>query len=75
MINKDIEMSREINKSLLGECRYANILRDEVSSAVTAEIPNEETIVAIKEFEEFRKHPEDYKSYSSFKELLDDLNE
>mgnify|MGYP006067223289 FL=1 len=37
---------------------------------ISREIPNADTITAIKEAEEFRKHPEKYKRYSSFAELL-----
>lgn len=37
------------------------------------EVPNEETIAAMKECEEMIKHPERYKRYSSIKEALEDL--
>ncbi len=40
---------------------------------IKAEIPNAETIAAMQEAEEFEKHPEKYKRYSSFSELLDEV--
>lgn len=38
------------------------------------EVPNETTIAAIKECEEMMKHPERYKTYSSIKEVIEELN-
>lgn len=35
--------------------------------------PNEETIAAIKETQEMKQHPENYKSYNSAEEMLEDL--
>lgn len=37
------------------------------------DIPNTETVAAIKEVEEMEKHPELAKSYSSVDELIEDL--
>lgn len=40
---------------------------------ISANVPNDNTMEAIKEFEEFKKNPKEYKSYSSFSELLDEV--
>ena len=37
------------------------------------EIPNAETIAALNEAEQMRTHPEQYKRYSSFDELLGEV--
>ena len=41
---------------------------------VNLEIPNEVTRQALKEAEEMKKNPSKYKSYSSFEELLKDID-
>ncbi len=38
-------------------------------------IPNAETLKAIEEVEEMKKNPHLYKSYNSFSEILDEINE
>ena len=40
---------------------------------ITREIPNEETIAAMKEIEEMKKHPRRYKGYKTAKEMMEDL--
>lgn len=40
---------------------------------ISREIPNADTIAAMKELEEMKKHPEMYKRYSSFSELLKEV--
>lgn len=40
---------------------------------VTEEISNEQTRAALQEYEEFKKHPETYKRYESFKDVLEDV--
>lgn len=40
---------------------------------VTMNDPNAETIAAFKEVEEMKKNPSAYRSYSSFSELLDEV--
>ena len=40
---------------------------------IQREIPNADTIAAMKEIEEMERHPEQYKSYFSFAELLKDI--
>lgn len=37
------------------------------------DIPNPETRAALEEISEMRAHPENYKSYSTFQELLDEV--
>ncbi len=38
------------------------------------ETPNAETIAALEEYDDMKKHPEKYTRYSSFKELLSDID-
>ena len=38
-----------------------------------SETPNEETLEAVKEVEEMRRHPENYRSYDSFEEMVSDI--
>jgi len=40
---------------------------------VTRDLPNAETIAALKEYEEMKAHPENYKRYSSFQEAMKDV--
>lgn len=42
--------------------------------SVTRDIPNAETIAAIKEYDAMKLHPENYKRYSSFHEILDEVS-
>ena len=42
--------------------------------SLTRDIPNQDTIDALNEYEEMKKHPENYKKYSSFKEALKDID-
>lgn len=44
-------------------------------SAVFREEPNEETRAAIQEIQGMKKHPEQYKRYASFSEILDEVVE
>ncbi|MBQ9438066.1 MAG: type II toxin-antitoxin system RelB/DinJ family antitoxin [Lachnospiraceae bacterium] len=39
---------------------------------IKRETPNAETIAAMNEYYEMKKHPENYKSYSNFDELLEE---
>ena len=41
--------------------------------SITREVPNADTIAAMREVEEMKKHPELYKKYSSFSELLKEV--
>ena len=40
---------------------------------ISREVPNEDTISAFNEAEEMKKHPENVKTYSSFTELLSEV--
>lgn len=42
---------------------------------LTAETPNSDTLNAIQEAKDFNAHPEKYKRYSSFAELLKEVEE
>ena len=42
---------------------------------ISREIPNKETIEAFREVEEMKKHPENIKSYSSFADLLKEVEQ
>lgn len=41
---------------------------------ITAHVPNAQTIEALEEFIIMKKHPEKYKKYSSFNELLNEVS-
>lgn len=41
--------------------------------AIVRETPNTDTVAVIKEIEELKKHPEMFKKYSSFSELLKEV--
>lgn len=41
---------------------------------ISREVPNSDTIAAINEFEKFKKNPNGYKKYSTFSELLSEVN-
>jgi DNA-damage-inducible protein J len=41
---------------------------------IQREVPNADTVAAMKEAEEMEKHPELYKSYDSVEEMMKDLN-
>ena len=40
---------------------------------ITRETPNADTIAALNEYYVMKEHPEDYKDYSSFKELMNEV--
>jgi DNA-damage-inducible protein J len=42
--------------------------------SIQREVPNADTIAAMKEAEEMEKHPERYKVYDSVEEMMKDLN-
>ena len=41
--------------------------------SIQRDVPNSDTIAAMKEAEEFERHPERYKRYSSFREALKEV--
>ena len=43
--------------------------------AIVRDIPNDETAAAIREAEDMKNHPEKYKSYGSFDELMRDIED
>ncbi|MBQ2014679.1 MAG: type II toxin-antitoxin system RelB/DinJ family antitoxin [Peptococcaceae bacterium] len=40
---------------------------------IKRDIPNQQTIAALAEYEEMKQHPEKYKRYSTFQEALDEV--
>ena len=48
------------------------IRENSIPFVIKREVPNADTIAAMKEAEEMNKHPEKYKSYGSFSELLNE---
>ena len=40
---------------------------------ISRDVPNIDTLAALHELEEFKKNPGDFKRYSSFSELLDEV--
>ena len=65
-----LDMSTAIN-IFLRQAVYEN----GIPFAIVRDIPNAETIAAIREAEDMKKHPELYKSYSSFDELMKDIED
>lgn len=63
-----IDLSTAINLFLKQSIRENAIL-----FSVCREIPNADTIAAMKEADEMDKHPEQYKRYSSFAEILEEV--
>ncbi len=47
---------------------------DGIPFEISRKKPNSDTLAALLEVQEFEKHPEKYKTYSSFKEALEDLD-
>lgn len=57
-----------------GQQLALNLLRDVLNSwRVQNEIPNEETIEALKEGEDMILHPEKYKHYATFREFMEEM--
>ncbi len=55
---------------------YIQIIRTaSIPFELKADIPNKETLEALKEVEEMEKHRESHKSYSSAKEIIDEVKE
>ena len=64
-----INMTTAINM-FLRKC----IITNGIPFDVNLEVPNKETIKAFKEIEKMKKNPSKTKSYSSFEELLKDID-
>ncbi len=53
-----------------------NLVRQVLNAwRINNEIPNAETMAALEEGEDMVKHPERYKSYASFDELLQEVSD
>lgn len=63
-----IDLSTAINLFL-----KQSIRENAIPFSVCREIPNADTIAAMKEADEMDKHPEQYKLYSSFAEILEEV--
>ena len=50
-----------------------SVRENAIPFSISREVPNAETIQAIKEIEEFKKNPSAFKTYSSFSDLLDEV--
>lgn len=63
-----LSMSSAINMFLRSAVMY-----DGIPFEVKRQTPNAETKAALDEYEEMKKHPDQYKRYESFDEVLDDV--
>lgn len=63
-----LDMSTAVNMFL----RQA-VIKDGLPFDVVREVPNAETLAAMAEVEEMKKHPENYKAYSDVDEMFKDL--
>ena len=63
-----IDLSTAINIFL-----RQSIRENAIPFNVQREVPNSDTIAAMKEAEEIKRHPENYKRYSSFSEVLKEV--
>lgn len=53
---------------------YKQVIRtNSIPFELKTEIPNKETLEALKEVEEMDKHPEKYKGFATVEELMEDL--
>ena len=65
-----LDMSTAVN-IFLRQAVYEN----GIPFAIVRDIPNAETIAAIRELEDMKNHPEKYKRYSSFDEIMRDIED
>lgn len=63
-----LSMSSAINMFL-----RSAVMHDGIPFEVKRQTPNAETKAALDEYEEMKKHPDQYKRYESFDEVLDDV--
>ena len=63
-----LSMSSAINMFL-----RSAVMHDGIPFEVKRQTPNAETKAALDEYEEMKKHPDRYKRYESFDEVLDDV--
>ena len=50
-----------------------SVREQRIPFAISKEVPNKETLEAVKELERMKSHPEEYKDYDNFEELLKDI--
>ena len=48
------------------------IRENAIPFTITRDVPNDETIAAMDEYYEMKAHPEKYKRYASFEEIMDE---
>lgn len=48
-------------------------MENRIPFEITRDVLNEKTMQAVKEIEDMKKHPEEYKSYSSVSEMMKDI--
>lgn len=63
-----LSMSSAINMFL-----RSAVMHDGIPFEVKRQTPNAETKAALDEYEEMKKHPDRYKRYESFDEVLDEV--
>lgn len=64
-----LDLSTAINMFL-----RQSIRENAIPFSIYREIPNNDTLEAMKEFEEFKKNPDNFKRYSSFAELVNEVS-
>ena len=50
------------------------IRENAIPFTITRDVPNDETIAAMDEYYEMKAHPEKYKRYASFEEIMDEVS-
>lgn len=50
-----------------------SIRENAIPFSVSRDVPNAETVAAMKEAEDFKRNPQGYKSYGSFSEMFDEV--
>ena len=50
-----------------------SIRENSIPFSISRDVPNADTISAMREAEEMKKHPESYKSYASAKDMMEDI--
>ncbi|MEE1239187.1 MAG: type II toxin-antitoxin system RelB/DinJ family antitoxin [Acutalibacteraceae bacterium] len=50
-----------------------SIRENAIPFSVSRDVPNAETVAAMKEAEDFKRNPQSYKSYGSFSEMFDEV--
>ena len=63
-----LDLSTAINMFL-----RQSIRENAIPFNISREVPNADTVAAMKEVEEMRKHPEKYKSYSNVEDMMEDI--